>query len=128
MFEDRKGLPSTAELDGTSSHPAERVDARQASAGQAGPSGRRKPVWDDPDDAHARVNVSGRNRLRKLRVHEAEAVLTGEHAGLHQLSLPAEGCSALSVEAVSKVEYKLQLDFEVMFPRTVRACVHGCNT
>ena len=80
VFEDRTGLPNTAELDGTSGHTAEGVDARQASAGQAGPSGRRKPVWDDPDDAHARVNVSGRNRLRKLRVHEAEAVLTGEHA------------------------------------------------
>ncbi|KAK9839364.1 hypothetical protein WJX84_010773 [Apatococcus fuscideae] len=92
VFEDRTGLSSMAELDGRGDQAAEGATARQASAGQAGPSGRRKPVWDDPDDAQARINISGRNRLRKLRVHEAEAVLSGpdyeerlreQHAKLH---------------------------------------------
>ena len=55
-------------------------DRRGAGAGGAGPpAARRRPVWEDPDDARQAVNVAGRSRLRKLRAAEEERVLTGVH-------------------------------------------------
>lgn len=37
----------------------------------------RRPVWEDPDDAAAVVDISGRSRLRKLRQHDDEQTVTG---------------------------------------------------
>ena len=34
-------------------------------------------MWEDPSDAVMHVNIAGRNRLRKLRQKEDDAVLTG---------------------------------------------------
>lgn len=44
------------------------------------PAEGRRPVWEDPDDAAARIDVAGRSRLRKLRAAEDESVLTGARA------------------------------------------------
>lgn len=41
------------------------------------PNHRRQAVWHDPDDAAISVEVAGKNRLRKLRQHEEEQVLSG---------------------------------------------------
>ncbi|KAL4856937.1 U3 small nucleolar RNA-associated protein 18 [Chlorella vulgaris] len=60
MFEDRQGARDDAGPD--SMHAA-----RQ----------RRRPVWEDPQDEHVRVNVAARSQLRKLRQAEAEVELTG---------------------------------------------------
>ena len=38
----------------------------------------RRPVWEDPEDAAAVVDISGRSRLRKLRQHEEEQSVTGD--------------------------------------------------
>lgn len=63
MFEDRRG-----------------AGAAEAAAGeqqQQGQPRRRQAVWEDPQDAHIRVNVAAKGRLRKLRHAEDEAELTG---------------------------------------------------
>ena len=63
-------------------------DRGGAGAGGGGPpAARRRPVWEDPDDARQAMNVTGRNRLRKLRVAEEERVLTGVHACISPLSM-----------------------------------------
>ena len=84
VFEDRTGLPSARDLPAgaDTDEEAAAAAARQASSAQAGPSGRRKAVWEDPDDAAAKINVAGRSRLRKLRIDEAEAVLSGKPSAL----------------------------------------------
>ena len=62
-------------------------DRGGADAGGRGPpAARRRPVWEDPDDARQAVNIAGRNRLRKLRAAEEERVLTGAHACVLPLS------------------------------------------
>ena len=38
----------------------------------------RRPVWEDPEDSAAVVDISGRSRLRKLRHHEGEQIVTGD--------------------------------------------------
>ncbi|KAI3425118.1 hypothetical protein D9Q98_008890 [Chlorella vulgaris] len=61
MFEDRQG-------------------ARDDNAGPDSMHGvrqRRRPVWEDSQDEHVRVNVAARSQLRKLRQAEAEVELTG---------------------------------------------------
>ena len=47
---------------------------------QAVPStSRRRPVWDDPDDAAAEVNIAAQARLRKLRKTERDGIVSGRH-------------------------------------------------
>ena len=41
----------------------------------------RRPAWEDPDDGEVSVEVASKNRLRKLREREDEAVLSGGWAG-----------------------------------------------
>lgn len=63
-------------------------DRSGAGAGGNGPlAARRRPVWEDLDDARQAVNVAGRNRLRKLRAAEEERVLTGVHARVMAMSM-----------------------------------------
>ena len=50
---------------------------RQGKAAAGGNRQRRRPVWEDPQDANIRVNVAARSQLRKLRQAEEEAELTG---------------------------------------------------
>ena len=50
---------------------------RRSSEMTAGPSGARRPVWEDPEDEAFEVYIAAINRLRKLRASEAETVLTG---------------------------------------------------
>lgn len=45
---------------------------------------RRRPVWEDPQDAQLRVNVAARSQLRKLRQTEDEAELTGGPWDMHE--------------------------------------------
>lgn len=68
MFEDRAGAAGSTQQ-------------QQAGQGQQQQQ-RRRPVWEDPQDANIRVNVAARSQLRKLRQTEEEAVLTGVHLWL----------------------------------------------
>lgn len=56
---------------------------RRASGRLAGPSSKRKPAWEDPDDDSLAVNIAAISRLRKLRQAETDTVVTGRkvHAG-----------------------------------------------
>jgi hypothetical protein len=42
----------------------------------------RQPVWEDEEDEALEVNITGQDRLRKLRQSEEEAVLSGVPACL----------------------------------------------
>ncbi|GLI62931.1 hypothetical protein VaNZ11_005782 [Volvox africanus] len=46
-------------------------------AGGRGKSGRRVPVWNDPDDVNLRMDVAGTARLRKLRTSEKQTTMDG---------------------------------------------------
>ena len=37
----------------------------------------RRPVWDDPDDLLAQVNIAAQPRLRKLRKTEQDGIVSG---------------------------------------------------
>lgn len=55
-------------------------DSDQEPVQQAVPStSRRKPVWDDPDDAAAEINIAAQPRLRKLRKTELDSIVSGRH-------------------------------------------------
>ena len=71
---------------------------------------RKRPAWEDPQDAHLRVNVAARNQLRKLRQAEDEVELTGggqcRHRGspvcpgaalVHMLPLPDPNACSMSL-------------------------------
>lgn len=57
------------------------LEDRQGGGVQPPQRQRRRPVWEDPQDAQLRVNVAARSQLRKLRQTEDEAELTGGHFG-----------------------------------------------
>jgi U3 small nucleolar RNA-associated protein 18 len=69
------GILGLGEGDEDDSRPA--PEALLVQEDRARPAEGRRPVWEDPDDATATVNVASRNRLRKLRQTEGEAVLSG---------------------------------------------------
>lgn len=55
-------------------------DSDQEPVQQAVPStSRRRPVWDDPDDAAAEINIAAQPRLRKLRQTEGDGIVSGRH-------------------------------------------------
>ena len=60
---------------------------RRASGRLAGPSGKRKPVWEDPDGDALAVNIATISRLRKLRQAETDTVVTGSKLHVRQLLL-----------------------------------------
>lgn len=90
MFEDRQG-------------------ARDDDAGPDSMHGvrqRRRPVWEDSQDEHVRVNVAARSQLRKLRQAEAEVELTGgyalfeeEQASCWHMPCSSEGCPWAGVQS-----------------------------
>lgn len=53
------------------------LEDRQGGEAQPAQRQRRRPVWEDPQDAQLRVNVAARSQLRKLRQTEEESELTG---------------------------------------------------
>ncbi|KAL3162415.1 U3 snoRNP protein [Trebouxia sp. C0010 RCD-2024] len=54
-------------------------DSDQEPVQQAVPStSRRRPVWDDPDDAAAEINIAAQPRLRKLRQTEGDGIVSGK--------------------------------------------------
>lgn len=53
-------------------------DSDQEPVQQAVPStSGRRPVWDDPDDLAAEVNIAAQPRLRKLRKTERDGIVSG---------------------------------------------------
>lgn len=54
------------------------LEDRQGGEAQPAQRQRRRPVWEDPQDAQLRVNVAARSQLRKLRQTEEESELTGQ--------------------------------------------------
>ena len=66
--------------DGGSSSSSSSDDSDQEPVQQAVPStSKRRPVWDDPDDAAAEVNIAAQPRLRKLRKTERDGIVSGRH-------------------------------------------------
>lgn len=68
------------------------IDRGQEPSTPAQPSNKRKPAWDDPDDATLQVPIARAARLRKLRQHREEMAVAGDeyerrlrqqHAKLH---------------------------------------------
>lgn len=53
-------------------------DSDQEPVQQAVPSTKgRRPVWQDPDDVAAQVNIAAQPRLRKLRKTERDSIVSG---------------------------------------------------
>ena len=69
--EDR--TPATLESDPESSDASENEAVQQP----AKPNTGRRPVWDDPDDVSAQVNIAAQPRLRKLRQTEQDGIVSG---------------------------------------------------
>lgn len=75
-WEDR----TPADEDSASSGDSDQHPVQQAVSS----TGRRKPVWDDPDDAAAEVNIAAQPRLRKLRKTERDGIVSGRRAADRQ--------------------------------------------
>ncbi|KAJ1495376.1 hypothetical protein T484DRAFT_1875982, partial [Baffinella frigidus] len=52
-------------------------DGEDGGGERGGARGEGEGAWDDADDVEVRVDVAGRDRLRKLRATEDETVLSG---------------------------------------------------
>ena len=76
-------------------------DSDQEPVQQAVPStSGRRPVWQDPDDMAAQVNIAAQPRLRKLRKTERDSIVSGRCTGYHfcagfTLSLSRNDCTAV---------------------------------
>ena len=70
-WEDR--TPASFDSDSEDSDASEAEAVQQPAAHATG----RKPVWNDPDDMSARVNIAAQPRLRKLRKTEKDSIVSG---------------------------------------------------
>ena len=69
-WEDR----SPADIDAAGSDESDQEPVQQAVPSTSG----RRPVWDDPDDNTAQVNIAAQPRLRKLRKTEQDGIVSGK--------------------------------------------------